>query len=184
MTGWETFNAFICIATGISRQRGWEVNTALSNFLSGSGADHAGRTYQDILDQDDQWLEYTHDWIQWCFPLFEPSQSVMSAPVLESMDEVKLIQESAEAQEYMRRGLVRFAEFLRDGDQWLRYHDHNHLRITRVIKSVKTLMSDDQAREFYQYVMSQVGNRAGQKPSEVSMQYWTQAAASANVGAI
>ena len=151
------------------------MRTALINFLSGSGTDDAGRTYQDILDQDDQWLEYTHDWVQWCFPLFEPSQSVMNAPVLESMDEVKLIQDSAEAQETMRRGLVRFAEFLRDGDQWLRYHDHNHLRITRVIKSGKALMSDDQAREFYQYVMGLVSNRAGQKPSEVSIQYWAQA---------
>ena len=158
------------------------MNTALIKFLSGRGTDHAGRTYQDVLDQDDQWLEYTHDWVQWCFPLFESSQSVMNAPVLESMDEVKLIQESAKSQETMRLGLVRFAEFLRDGDQWLRYHDHNHLRITRVIKSVKALMSDDQARQFYQYVMRQVNDRAGVQPSQVSMQYWSQATHSYNVG--
>lgn len=150
--------------------------TALTQFLSGEGHDHAGRSYQDILDQDNQWLEYTHDWIQWCFPLFEPSQSVKNAPVLESVDEVKLIQTSAKAQENMRLGLVRFAEFLRDNDQWLRYHDHNHLRITRVIKSVKILMSDKQANQFYQYVIGQVNGGAGGQPSKVSMHYWMQAA--------
>ena len=160
------------------------MKTALTNFLSGSGTDHAGRTYQHILDQDDQWLEHTHDWVQWCFPLFEPSQSVMNAPVLKSMGEVKLIRQSAEAQETMRLGLVRFAEFLRDNDQWLRYHDHNHLRITRVIKSVKTLMSDNQARDFYQYVVEQVNDRAGVQPSKVSTQYWRQAAPASKVGSV
>ena len=151
------------------------MKTALTNFLSGSGTDHAGRAYQDILDQDDQWLEYTHDWVQWCFPLSEQSQSVKTAPVLESRDEVKLIQESPKSQETMRLGLVRFAEFLRDNDQWLRYHNHNHLRITRVIKSVKTLMSDRQAEDFFQFVMSQIEERASEKPSNTSNNYWRRA---------
>ena len=148
------------------------MNTALTNFLSGSGTDHAHRSYQDVLDQDDQWLEYTHDWIQWCFPLFEPSQAVMNAPVLESSNEVEVIRTCSSCQENMRLGLIRYAEFLRDNDNWLRYHDHNHLRITRVIKSVRMLMSEEQAREFYSYVINNVENRTGDKLSSVSSRYW------------
>ena len=151
------------------------MNTALTNFLSGSGTDHAGRTYQDILDKDDHWLEYTHDWVQWCFPLFEKSQSVKSAPTLESSNEVEEIRTCSSCQENMRLGLIRYAEFLRDNDQWLRYHDHNHLRITRVVKSARMLMSEEQASEFLRYVMGLVEVRAHEKPSKTSMNYWKHA---------
>ena len=148
------------------------MNTALTKFLSGSGTDHAGRTYQDILDQDDHWLEFTHDWVQWCFPLFEKSQSVKSAPTLESSNEVEEIRTCSSCQENMRLGLIRYAEFLRDNDQWLRYHDHNHLRITRLIKSASMLMSEEQAGEFYSYVIKNFESRAGDKPSNVPARYW------------
>ena len=69
---------------------------------------------------------------------------------------------------------MRYAEFLRDSDQWLRYHDHNHLRITRVIKSAKLLMSEEQAAEFFAYVMRQVEGRAKGKLSNISLNYWQQ----------
>lgn len=151
------------------------MTTAITIFLSGSGTDRAGRTYQYILDQDDHWLEYTHDWIQWCFPLFEKSQSVKSAPTLGSSSEVAGIRACSSCQENMRLGLIRYAEFLRDNDQWLRYHDHNHLRITRVVKSTKMLMSDEQAGEFFRYVMGLVEVRAHEKLSKASMDYWKQA---------
>ena len=38
-----------------------------------------------------------------------------------------------------------------------------------------------QAREFYQYVMGLVNDRAGRKPSKVSMHYWTQAVLSSKI---
>lgn len=153
------------------------MNTALTNFLSGSCTDHAGRTYQDILDQDDHWLEYTHDWVQWCFPLFEKSQSVKSAPTLESSNEVEVIRSCSSCQENMRLGLIRYAEFLRDNDQWLRYHDHNHLRITRVIKSARMLMLEEQAGEFFRYVMRQIHDRGAMKPSRIALFHWQDAMA-------
>ena len=151
------------------------MSTALTQFLSGSGQDHKGRRHSDILDQDDHWLEYTHDWVQWCFPLFERSQAVMTAPRLKTSDEVAEIQQSAGCQENMRLGLIRYAEFLRDNDQWLRHHDHNHLRITRVIKSAKLLMSAEQAEDFFKYVLSQIDSRAQDVPSEVAINYWRSA---------
>ena len=151
------------------------MNTALTNFLSGSGTDHAGRTYQDILDQDDQWLDYTHDWVQWCFPLFEKSQSVKNAPTLESSYEVEVIRTCSICQENMRLGLIRYAEFLRDNDHWLRHHDHNHLRITRVIKSTKTLLSHEQASDFHQYVTRRIEAQLDDGPSNISVGYWRRA---------
>ena len=155
--------------------RNGSMSTALTQFLTGSGKDHKGRRYYDILNQDDRWLERTHDWVQWCFPLFERSQAVMTAPRLKSFDEVAQIQKSASCQENMRLGLIRYAEFLRDNDQWLRHHDHNHLRITRVIKSAKLLMSAGQAEDFFQYVLGQIDSRAQSFPLEVAINYWRSA---------
>ena len=150
------------------------MHTPLRKFLSGEGKDHLGRSIEEILNQDDHWLEFTHNWIQWCFPLFEPSQSVKNLPTLDSIEEVELIRGCSVSQENMRRALMRYAEFLRDSDQWLRYHDHNHLRITRVIKSAKLLMSEEQAAEFFTYVMGQVEGRAKGKLSKISLNYWEQ----------
>lgn len=150
------------------------MHTPLREFLSGEGKDHLGRGIEEILNQDDHWLEFTHNWIQWCFPLFEASQSVKNLPTLASIGEVELIRSCSVSQENMRRALMRYAEFLRDSDQWLRYHDHNHLRITRVIKSAKLLMSEEQAAEFFTFVMGQVEGRAKGKLSKISLNYWQQ----------
>ena len=47
-----------------------------------------------------------------------------------------------------------FLGFLSRNDQWQRYHSHNQLRITRVIKSLMLLISRDEAESFYQDVVS------------------------------
>ena len=52
-------------------------------FLEGQGTDGAGRTVFEVLGLNDPALEHSHDFIQWLFPLEEPSQAVPSAPVLQ-----------------------------------------------------------------------------------------------------
>jgi hypothetical protein len=47
-----------------------------------------------------------------------------------------------------------FLGFLSRNDQWQRHHNHNQLRITRVIKSLMLLISRDEAESFYQDVVS------------------------------
>ena len=48
--------------------------SALITFYRGSGTDHAGRRIDEILSWDDAALESVHDYIQWLFPLDEPSR--------------------------------------------------------------------------------------------------------------
>ena len=132
----------------------------LTHFLTNNGLDHAGRTYDQILSQDDMWLETHHDWVQWCFPLFEPSQAVRNAPVLQGAEQVAQIQVSAVAQQHLAAGVARYSEFLRQNDHWLRFHDHNHLRITRVIKALRILASDAAADDFHEFVLDQVNTRS------------------------
>src|SRR5690606_20976501 len=56
-------------------------------FYRGAGRDHRGRTLDEILRHDDDWLERTHDFVQWLFPLREPSGANPFAPLVD--DEIR-----------------------------------------------------------------------------------------------
>lgn len=79
-------------------------------------------------------LEDSHDYIQWIFPLDEPSNFNPYAPVLtkEDIDEFKsdpllLWRLLASVNMYMK--------FLsHQANIWVGEYDHNHLRITRMLK--------------------------------------------------
>lgn len=45
----------------------------ITNFLKGTGKDKQGRTLQDIWNFSDEQLESTHNYIQWLFPLINPT---------------------------------------------------------------------------------------------------------------
>lgn len=64
-----------------------EDDSLLLDFHLGTGTDHMGRSLREILGQDKKWLEETHDYIQWLFPLYVSSQFNPHAPIL--TDEVR-----------------------------------------------------------------------------------------------
>ena len=51
-------------------------------FYSGTAPDHRGRYLHEIQRWSDDQLEKVHDYIQWLFPLPEPSGFNLAAPVL------------------------------------------------------------------------------------------------------
>ena len=119
----------------------------LRDFLEGIGIDHRGRRLDDVLAFDDIKAEQTHDFIQWLFPLDEVSRSVSGAPVLSQAD-IQLIHTNSDAQANIRRSAVWFLGFLERSDHWRTKYNHNHLRITRVVKSLRLLTDDKEADEF------------------------------------
>ena len=66
-------------------------------FLEGKTPDHRGRILAMLLQQTDYQAETTHDYIQWLFPLDEPSRSVNGVPVLTQL-EIDEIRQSSLAQ--------------------------------------------------------------------------------------
>jgi hypothetical protein len=52
----------------------------LIEFYGFGGVDDKGRSLTHILAQDYDWLENTHDYIQWVFPNVEPSSVTPLAP--------------------------------------------------------------------------------------------------------
>src|ERR1022692_960125 len=58
----------------------------LLDFYRGLGTDIEGRLLEDILAWPDDDLEEVHDFIQWLFPLPEPSQYNSDSPLLTNQD--------------------------------------------------------------------------------------------------
>jgi hypothetical protein len=121
--------------------------TKIANFLAGKQTDDLGRTLQEIWTFDDTAIERSHDFIQWVFPLTEPSKAVPTSPTLLETD-ITAIRSSQTAQNNMKRSADWFIEFLTKNDLWLRRNNHNHRRISRAIKSLRLLVGEDAAREF------------------------------------
>ena len=126
-------------------------------FLEGKTTDHRGRILAMLLQQTDHQAETTHDYIQWMFPLDEPSRSVNGAPVLNEL-EIDEIRQSSLAQANLAKSARWFLGFLERNDHWVTKYNHNHLRITRVIKSLRLLASDEAADEFRDKVLALAGD--------------------------
>lgn len=146
---------------------------AITAFLEGESPDARGRTLFDVLAMDNAALERNHDFIQWLFPLREPSRAVPDAPVLTDAD-VEAIRDSGMAQYALAAATDRMDAFYRTTHDWLMPNDHNHLRITRIIRSLRLLVGDEQADAFRAAILSRV--EATRAPvSARTRGYWTTA---------
>ena len=91
------------------------------------------------------------------FPLDEPSQAVNGAPVLSDFD-IDEIKENRLAIENLEESARWFLGFLERKDHWVTNYDHNHLRITRTIKSLRLLTGDLVADRFKSEVIALAGD--------------------------
>ena len=126
-------------------------------FLEGKTPDRRGRILAMLLQQTDHQAETNHDYIQWLFPLDEPSRSVNGAPVLTELD-IDEIRQSSLAQANFAKSARWFLGFLERNDHWIIKYNHNHPRITRAIKSLRLLASDEAADEFRDKVLALAGD--------------------------
>ena len=137
----------------------------LVQFYGENACDDAGRTWAEIVSWPDERLEAVHDFIQWLFPLPETSGANPSAPVLEA-DTVNAFQRSPEMQDRLRHSFLRMLRFyglvwkepgridcaenfaLR-AHNWLSQSNHNHLRLTRMMRSLRLLGLDAEAQALF-----------------------------------
>jgi Opioid growth factor receptor (OGFr) conserved region len=143
------------------------------SFLTGDGHDHRGRSFEDVLGFDDSLLERNHDYVQWLFPLPEASRFNLDAPVLtpEALAELRA---SATAKANLRRARDRMLAFYRSNDHWLTAVDHNHLRITRIIRCLALILGKGEARAFHDEIRALVA-AAGDPVNAQSIRYWREA---------
>lgn len=126
------------------------------------------------IDDD---LESIHNYIQWCFPLTEASNYNASAPIL-NIREIRQIQSSNEAQESLRLLTWRMIDFYdRTATRWITQHDHNHLRISRIIKSLGLLAPPKYGLLFYHFIMYRLAaSSRGLIVNPTSVEIWRNAA--------
>ena len=122
-------------------------------FLTHRGKDFRERTLQDIWSYSDTEIERRHDFIQVIFPLNKPSQSVFHGYYLDSQDLVNQIKTNKDAVINISKSSQWFYSFLERNRYWNTRHDHNQLRITRVIECLRLLVSDEEADNFYNNVL-------------------------------
>jgi hypothetical protein len=144
-------------------------------FLNGCGVDSKGRSIAMVLAFSDSEIETTHDFIQWLFPLPVASAAQPQSPVLSSAEHAAIAGDAA-AVANLQRANERMALFYAKNDHWLTWHDHNHLRITRILKSLRLIIGLHQAQKFYRVIE----DRVKASPDTIdphSIRFWTQALA-------
>ena len=84
--------------------------------------------------------------------------SVPGVPTL-SPDDIEAIRTSEVARVNIEKSAKWYLGFLQRNDHWIKAYDHNHLRITRAIKSLRLLVSKEKAEAFLDSVFDITGDR-------------------------
>lgn len=166
----------------------------VSFFLG--GADRKGRYVNQLIAMTDESLEAGHDYIQYIFPTMERSRFARDAPVVNDNDMPALFAHQRPVQETMLRSFCRMLEFYglelfedgRDGSvevekgpnfdphaRWMTYHgdtpDHNALRLTRILTSLRLFSLERYADALKIYLLQSLP-QLSRHPSRA---YWERA---------
>jgi len=149
------------------------VTSRLVAFLRGSGTDTGSRRLSDIWQFDDDEIDHTHDFIQWMFPLREASGANFNALTLAASD-IETIQSSMQCRQNLEKSATWILAFFERTEEIFQYTNHNHLRVTRIIRSLRLLHSDQQAEQFKQAVLAMIQAR-GARINPVTVAFWLEA---------
>lgn len=167
--------------------------SAIIDFYSLEKPDIRNRYLPEIWQKDDHWLEATHDYIQWLFPLEERSQFNANAPILADED----IQEFRNREDLKINVLKSLSLMLRfyglaliENDEtvniiidksfthrkkvWVHWGNHNHLRITRILKSLCLLGLEKYAQALFK-CLGEIYNLEKGEITKLTFSYWKEA---------
>ncbi|MFN6558354.1 MAG: opioid growth factor receptor-related protein [Nostoc sp. ChiSLP01] len=161
-------------------------------FYLGEQPDSEGRKITEIWAWDFEELEYVHDYIQWLFPLTEPSAFNLHAPIIDEQV-IQSFHSNLSLRQNLLRSFTVMLEFYglqrheskgkkiiisksedygnRKGE-WICMFNHNYLRITRILKCLMTLGLENEAQGFYEclrQIYQEDSNQIGSK----TFHYWT-----------
>ncbi|HEX4036417.1 MAG TPA: opioid growth factor receptor-related protein [Acidobacteriaceae bacterium] len=166
-------------------------------FYRDAAPDDRNRTLAEILTWDDHRLETVHDFIQWLFPLPEPSGANPSAPTLDQATIVDF-HTTPEMQQRLRQSfdrmmrfygfawtssatpgpdpsLIRAQDFQARAENWLYPMNHNHLRLTRILRSTLLLRLESESKALFQALNALYREYPNRIPARTHA-YWSNAA--------
>jgi hypothetical protein len=126
-------------------------NQQIIGFLSGESPDSEGRYLSEIQKWSDSRLESAHDFIQWMFPLIEPSRVNQDAPLLDR-ETIAEIRSRPELLDAVRASFRCMQNFYERSLHWVTPGNHNHLRITRILTCLALLGLKTEAVEFFHFL--------------------------------
>lgn len=148
-----------------------------------------GFTHEDFLESPDTWLEFCHGHIQWAFPLEVASAYIKDAPLL-TPEVIDLFRNSGDLQDKLFDSYMHMCQFygLNPDDtnspiedhkklfSWVTSRNHNFLRLTRMIRSMRMLGLKICAGKLYATLM-EVCNDPEYRAiiTEETINYWNQA---------
>jgi hypothetical protein len=164
-------------------------------YLGERGAGQSNRTIEKIWQWDWERLENVHDYIQWLFPLTERSAYNPDAPVLDehiikrfhSTDLLKSrLKRSFEVMlNFFGLQLVELVDgqirvdqgnrFNERGENWISARKHNHLRLTRILASTRTLGLEQYSLALFRCLES-IYHKRRDEISQTTYQFWKRAA--------
>ena len=160
------------------------------------GTDIYNQTLDEILAWTDAQLERSHDYIQTMFPIPEDSPFNPSAPIIDKLT-FEAFRSRPELRERLMQSFVRIlrfygfeprpvddtqgwevvqaANFESASRNWVMKFNHNHLRITRILRSLRVLGLEDEAAAFFEALKTLHHTSEGVL-SQRSFMFWTRAA--------
>ncbi|KAF2426299.1 hypothetical protein EJ08DRAFT_377489 [Tothia fuscella] len=158
------------------------------------GKDPKGRRLDDILAYTDRLLETGHDYIQIIFPLPEGSPYNWAAPIVNAAV-FNEFRSRPELRANLRKSFQKLLAFYgfnenienghakihradnhsRQFKNWVVRTDHNHLRISRIIRCLRVLGLEEDAKAFHQAIID-VDRDFPNKIGPQSLMYWKRAA--------
>lgn len=165
-------------------------------FYLGDRSDSEGRMIEDMWLWDYRKLEYTHDYIQWLFPLKQKSGFNRNAPVLNEQ-----IIQAFNTNEQLRMRLLKSLklmlgfyglqcneagsadieitksdEYPERKTNWINLRNHNYLRLTRILTSLKLLGLGKYALALYK-CLEQIYSEESKSIGSETYSYWKKAVA-------
>jgi hypothetical protein len=162
-------------------------------FYEGTGTDGAGRTLVAITASNFATLEAEHDFIQWLFPLPERSPVNPEAPTL-TQAIIGAFRSDPALRASLRRALDRMLAFYglamaprgevlevaptpafaERRKVWLHRNNHNHLRLTRILRSCYLLSLRAEA-EALGRCLEQIAETDPRDVSNETRRFWARA---------
>lgn len=155
------------------------------NFYSGEGKNWSGHTIDEILNFSNDQLEVIHNYIQWIFPTTETSKFNKDVPIM-TEEIIKTFKKNPKCKLNMLKCFKRMLNFygLKLEDKlviknidykersydWIYIHPHNHMRITRILKSLK-LFGFKEEHDAFLKILKEI-YKENQSSLRNSYQYW------------
>lgn len=166
--------------------------SSLVDFYHGRANHPSGSTFDQVLGWTDDRLESQHDYIQWLFPLkthsrFNPTAPIFTDAILsEFRSSSNLLGNMHRA--YIRmlafyglefdpssNSVQRASNFSTRARIWLTLGNHNHLRITRILTSLRLTGLQAEANQFFAILQDINQNEGRGRIAPNSFQIWQNA---------